>query len=72
VQHDLLDLLHRDPTPKQAEGSGEQLVRWAAAFLASDEARWITGVTLPVESGVLSVTPLMMAPYLRAVPEPEG
>jgi NAD(P)-dependent dehydrogenase (short-subunit alcohol dehydrogenase family) len=45
-------------------------VAWAAAFLASDDARWITGVTLPVESGVLSVTPLMMAPYLRAVPEP--
>jgi NAD(P)-dependent dehydrogenase (short-subunit alcohol dehydrogenase family) len=47
-------------------------VGWAAAFLASDEARWITGVTLPVESGVLSVTPLMMAPYLRAVPDPEA
>jgi NAD(P)-dependent dehydrogenase (short-subunit alcohol dehydrogenase family) len=45
-------------------------VGWAAGFLASDEARWITGVTLPVESGVLSVTPLMMAPHLRAVPEP--
>ena len=46
-------------------------VGWAAAFLASDEARWITGATLPVESGVLSVTPLLMAPYLRAVPDPE-
>jgi NAD(P)-dependent dehydrogenase (short-subunit alcohol dehydrogenase family) len=46
-------------------------VAWAVVFLASDEARWITGVTLPVESGVLSVTPLMMAPYLRAVPEPD-
>jgi enoyl-[acyl-carrier-protein] reductase (NADH) len=45
-------------------------VAWAAAFLASDEARWITGAVLPVESGVLSVTPLLMAPYLRAVPEP--
>jgi NAD(P)-dependent dehydrogenase (short-subunit alcohol dehydrogenase family) len=45
-------------------------VGWAAAFLASDEARWITGVTLPVESGVLSVTPLMMAPHLRGVPDP--
>jgi len=45
-------------------------VAWAATFLASDEARWITGVTLPVESGVLSVTPLMMASYLRAVPGP--
>ena len=47
-------------------------VGWAAAFLASDEARWITGATLPVESGVLSVTPLLMAPYLRGVPEPEA
>jgi NAD(P)-dependent dehydrogenase (short-subunit alcohol dehydrogenase family) len=46
-------------------------VAWAAVFLASDEARWITGATLPVESGVLTVTPLMMAPHLRGVPEPE-
>jgi hypothetical protein len=45
-------------------------VGWAATFLASDEARWITAAVLPVESGVLSVTPLMMAPYLRAIPEP--
>ena len=29
-------------------------VGWAAAFLASDEARWITGVTLPVDSGYLA------------------
>lgn len=50
-------------------GSGWD-VGWAAAFLASDEARWITGATLPVESGVLSVTPLLMAPHLRAVPDP--
>jgi NAD(P)-dependent dehydrogenase (short-subunit alcohol dehydrogenase family) len=42
----------------------------AVGFLASDEARWITGAVLPVESGVLSVTPLMMAPYLRAIAEP--
>jgi NAD(P)-dependent dehydrogenase (short-subunit alcohol dehydrogenase family) len=47
-------------------------VGWAVGFLASDEARWITGTVLPVESGVLSVTPLLMAPYLRGVPEPEG
>jgi NAD(P)-dependent dehydrogenase (short-subunit alcohol dehydrogenase family) len=40
----------------------------AVAFLASDEARWITGVTLPVDSGVLTVTPLVMTPYLRAIP----
>ncbi len=41
----------------------------AVAFLASDEARWITGVTLPVDSGVLSVTPLSMARHLRAIPD---
>jgi NAD(P)-dependent dehydrogenase (short-subunit alcohol dehydrogenase family) len=40
----------------------------AVVFLASDEARWITGVTLPVDAGVMSVTPLMMAAHLRAVP----
>jgi NAD(P)-dependent dehydrogenase (short-subunit alcohol dehydrogenase family) len=51
------------------EGNGWD-VAWAAAFLASDEARWITGVTLPVDAGVMSVTPLMMAPYLRAVASP--
>jgi NAD(P)-dependent dehydrogenase (short-subunit alcohol dehydrogenase family) len=50
-------------------GSGWD-VGWAATFLASDEARWITGVILPVDSGVLSVTPLSMANRLRAVPEP--
>ncbi len=46
-------------------------VAYAATFLASDEARWITGVVLPVDSGVLSVTPLMMAERLRAVPAPD-
>jgi NAD(P)-dependent dehydrogenase (short-subunit alcohol dehydrogenase family) len=49
------------------EGNGWD-VGWAAAFLASDEARWITGATLPVDSGILGVTPLMMASHLRAIP----
>jgi NAD(P)-dependent dehydrogenase (short-subunit alcohol dehydrogenase family) len=44
-------------------------VGWATLFLASDEARWITGVLLPVDSGVLAVTPLMMAQHLRGVSE---
>jgi NAD(P)-dependent dehydrogenase (short-subunit alcohol dehydrogenase family) len=52
------------------EGTGWD-VAFAVAFLASDEARWITGVVLPVDSGVLSVTPLLMAGHLRAVPQPE-
>lgn len=45
-------------------------VGWAAVFLASDEARWITGVVLPVDGGVMAVTPLMMADHLRAVEAP--
>jgi len=48
------------------EGNGWD-VAWAATFLASDEARWITGVILPVDSGVMAVTPLMMAASVRGV-----
>ena len=33
-------------------------VAWAAVFLASDEARWISGVVLPVDAGLLAATPL--------------
>jgi len=29
-------------------------VAWAALFLASDEARWVTGVALPVDGGMLA------------------
>ena len=40
-------------------------VAWAALFLASDEARWISGATLPVDAGLLAATPLAMFPYLQ-------
>lgn len=33
-------------------------VAWPAVFLASDEARWITGVTIPVDAGTTSSSPL--------------
>jgi NAD(P)-dependent dehydrogenase (short-subunit alcohol dehydrogenase family) len=49
------------------EGTGWDVAR-AATFLASEEARWITGVTLPVDAGVMAVTPLMIPPQLRAIP----
>ena len=42
-------------------------VAWAAVFLASDEARWITGIILPVDAGLLATTPLTTLPYLRQV-----
>ena len=40
-------------------------VAYAALFLASDEARWVSGVTLPVDAGLLAATPLSMYPYIR-------
>jgi NAD(P)-dependent dehydrogenase (short-subunit alcohol dehydrogenase family) len=36
--------------PLRTTGSGWD-VGWAAVFLASDEARWITGIELPVDAG---------------------
>jgi NAD(P)-dependent dehydrogenase (short-subunit alcohol dehydrogenase family) len=39
-------------TALQTEGTAWD-VAWAAVYLASDEARWITGIVLPVEGGLL-------------------
>jgi NAD(P)-dependent dehydrogenase (short-subunit alcohol dehydrogenase family) len=33
-------------------------IAWAAVFLASDEARWITGACLPVDGGLTQIAPL--------------
>jgi NAD(P)-dependent dehydrogenase (short-subunit alcohol dehydrogenase family) len=38
--------------PLQTEGTAWDIA-WAAVFLASDEARWITGAALPVDGGAL-------------------
>jgi NAD(P)-dependent dehydrogenase (short-subunit alcohol dehydrogenase family) len=67
-QADFMDTMRREAGLLGTPGDGWD-VGWAVGFLASDEARWITGALLPVESGVLSVTPLLMAGHLRAVPE---
>lgn len=40
--------------PLQTEGTGWD-VGHAAVYLASDEARWVTGVMLPIDGGFLSV-----------------
>ncbi len=44
--------------PMQRLGEPEDVAQ-AVAFLCSDEASWITGVTLPVDGGVLGATPGM-------------
>jgi NAD(P)-dependent dehydrogenase (short-subunit alcohol dehydrogenase family) len=43
--------------PLGTEGTPED-VAFAALFLASDEARWITGIVLPVDGGILAVSPM--------------
>ena len=39
------------------EGTGWD-VGWAAVYLASDEARWVTGVVLPVDGGIAALSPM--------------
>ncbi len=56
--------LRRRTVPLATEGTAWD-VAWAAVFLASDESRWISGVMLPVDAGLLVTTPLTMLPYLR-------
>jgi NAD(P)-dependent dehydrogenase (short-subunit alcohol dehydrogenase family) len=45
------------------EGTGWDLA-YAALFLASDESRWITAATLPVDAGTTQVFPIVMHPIL--------
>jgi NAD(P)-dependent dehydrogenase (short-subunit alcohol dehydrogenase family) len=56
--------LRRRAGPLGTEGTAWDIA-WAAVFLASDEARWITGVVLPVDAGLLATTPLAMLRHLR-------
>jgi NAD(P)-dependent dehydrogenase (short-subunit alcohol dehydrogenase family) len=56
--------LRRRAGPLGTEGTAWD-VAWATVFLASDEARWITGVVLPVDAGLLATTPLAMLRHLQ-------
>jgi NAD(P)-dependent dehydrogenase (short-subunit alcohol dehydrogenase family) len=51
--------LRRRATPLGTEGTAWD-VAWGAVFLASDEARWITGITLPIDGGILAANPLSL------------
>lgn len=48
--------LRRKLAPLGTEGTAEDIAM-AAVFLASDEARWITGVLLPVDAGLMAAGP---------------
>ena len=42
-------------------------VAWAVVFLASDESRWISGVTLPVDGGLFAAQPLLGRDFVEGV-----
>lgn len=48
--------LRRDIAPLGTEGRAEDIAM-AASFLASEESRWITGVLLPVDAGLMAAAP---------------
>lgn len=56
--------LRRKAGPLGTEGDAWD-VAWAAVFLASDEARWISGVILPIDAGLLAATPLAVYDNLQ-------
>jgi NAD(P)-dependent dehydrogenase (short-subunit alcohol dehydrogenase family) len=64
-EHMLDPELRRSAAPLGTYGRGQD-VAYAAAFLSSDEARWITGVVVPVDAGTLTVTPTMMFSAMSA------
>ena len=56
--------LRQKAGPLGTEGNAWD-VAWAAVFLASAEARWISGVILPIDAGLLAATPLSVLDNLR-------
>jgi NAD(P)-dependent dehydrogenase (short-subunit alcohol dehydrogenase family) len=46
--------IRRLAVPLQTEGTAWD-VAWAAVYLASDEARWVTGASIPIDGGQLSL-----------------
>lgn len=57
--------LRRKAAPLGTEGTAWDIAH-AALFLASDEARWITGVVLPVDGGLMAMAPQAIVPFLDA------
>ena len=53
--------LRRRSTPLGTEGTAWDVAH-AAVFLAGDESRWVTGITLPVDAGSSIALPLSVLP----------
>jgi NAD(P)-dependent dehydrogenase (short-subunit alcohol dehydrogenase family) len=53
------------PEPLGTEGDAWD-VAWASLFLASDEARWITGACLPVDAGLTQINPSTASALIHA------
>ncbi len=49
--------IRKNAAPLRTEGDSWD-IGYAALFLASDESRWVNGVTLPVDAGLTAVTPV--------------
>lgn len=62
VEGEMRDL-RRKVAPLGTEGTAWDIAH-AALFLASDEARWITGVVLPVDGGLMAMAPQAVVPFL--------
>jgi NAD(P)-dependent dehydrogenase (short-subunit alcohol dehydrogenase family) len=54
----------RKVTPLGIEGTAWD-VAWAAVYLASDEARYVSGVCLPVDAGLSEISPLRGVAFLN-------
>ena len=54
----------RKAGPLGVEGNAWDIA-YAALFLASDESRWVSGIVLPVDAGLLAATPLAMYTRIR-------
>jgi NAD(P)-dependent dehydrogenase (short-subunit alcohol dehydrogenase family) len=54
---DDLRQIRKNASPLRTEGNSWD-IGYAALYLASDESRWVNGITIPVDAGLSSVTPV--------------
>ena len=61
--NDDLREVRKNAAPLGTEGTGWD-VAYAALFFASDESRWVTGVTMPVDAGLAATSPVTFSTCL--------